>query len=158
IGETHIAVLSHAFWQTRFGLDPAIVGQPIIVNGQSLTVVGVAPRGFSGTTLGARPDFFVPITMRERLEPIFTGFANRRSYCAYLFARLAPGVTLQQATTAVNGPFRTILDDVEAPLQKGMSPQTMARFKAKRLILDEGSRGQSEVSGTARAPLTLLLG
>jgi predicted permease len=158
IGETHVAVLSHAFWQTRFGFDSPIVGQSIIVNGQSLTVVGVAPRGFSGTTLGATPHLFVPVTMRGLLDPRFNSFDNRRTYWAYLFARLAPGVTIQQATTAVNGPFRAILNDVEAPLQKGMSPQTLARFKAKPLILDDGSRGQSQVSREARAPLTLLLG
>ena len=158
IGEAHVAVLSHAFWQTRFGFDPTIVGQPIIVNGQSLTVVGVAPRGFSGTTLGATPHLFVPVTLRGLLDPRFNSFDNRRTYWAYLFARLAPGVTIQQATTAVNGPFRAILNDVEAPLQKGMSPQTLARFKAKPLILDDGSRGQSQVSREARAPLTLLLG
>lgn len=36
-----------------------------MINGQSLTVIGVAPRGFEGTTLGARPDIFIPITMRN---------------------------------------------------------------------------------------------
>src|SRR5262249_3451724 len=69
-----------------------------------------------------------------------------------------PGVTLQQAATALNGPYHAILNDVEAPLQKGMSPQTLARFKAKTIVLDEGSRGQSSVSREARPPLTLLLG
>ena len=73
---------------------PAVVGQPIIVNGQPMTIVGVAPRGFEGTTLGDRPRVFVPITMRAldvaRLRRAST---NRRSYWVYLFARLKPGVT-----------------------------------------------------------------
>ena len=47
---------------------------------------------------------------------------------------------------------------MEAPLQKGMSPQTMARFKAKPMLIDAGSRGQSSVSREAKAPLTLLMG
>jgi predicted permease len=55
-------------------------------------------------------------------------------------------------------PYHTIVNDVEAPLQKGMSPQTMARFTAKPMLLDAGSRGQSSVSREAKAPLTLLMG
>jgi predicted permease len=55
-------------------------------------------------------------------------------------------------------PYHTIVNDVEAPLQKGMSPQTMTRFQAKPILLEPGSRGQSSVSKEAKAPLTLLLG
>src|SRR3954454_15617088 len=80
IGEAHVAVLSHAFWQSRFGLDPNILNQPIVVNGQSLTVVGVAPRGFNVTPLAATPDVFVPVTMRVFMDPLFNSFDNRRVY------------------------------------------------------------------------------
>ena len=58
-----VAVLSHAFWENRRGADPSVVGTTINVNGQPLTVVGVAPRGFEGTTLWVRADVFVPLTM-----------------------------------------------------------------------------------------------
>ena len=50
-----------------------------------MTIVGVAPRGFNGTTLGNNPDVFVPITMRGLMQPGFNGFENRRQYWAYLF-------------------------------------------------------------------------
>src|SRR5215470_10404072 len=56
----HVAVLSHAYWTSRFGRDRSILGQAITINGQPMTVVGVAPEGFDGTTLGARPVVFVP--------------------------------------------------------------------------------------------------
>ena len=156
-GESHVVVLSHAYWQSRFGSDPDVVNQTIVINGQTMTIVGVAPRGFGGTTLGVKPDVFAPITMRGFSQP-FKGFDNRRSYWAYLFARLKPGVSVAQAATAVGAPYRNILNDVEAPLQKGMSEQTLARFKAKPLVVEPGSRGQSGVSREAKAPLTLLLG
>jgi predicted permease len=158
IGESRVAVLSHPFWQTRFGSDPAVLGQPIVVNGQSLTVVGVGPRGFSGTTIGETADVFVPITLRDLMQPPGGSFEGRRYYWAYLFARLKPEVTRQQAGIALNGAYRAILTEVEAPLQKGMSPQALERFKARPLILDDGSRGQSSASAEARAPLTLLFG
>jgi predicted permease len=157
-GESHVVVLSHAYWQSRFALDPGILNQPLIVNGQEMTIVGVAPPNFHGTTLGARPEVFVPITMRDLMEPFFKGFEDRRSYWVYLFARLKPGVSLEQARTALNGQYHTIINEVEAPLQKGMSDQTMARFKAKPILLTPGMRGQSIISAEVKAPLTLLLG
>ena len=158
IGESPVAVLSHGWWQSRFGADPNVLNDTIIVNGQSLTIVGVAPRDFTGTTLGATPQVFVPITLRGLLQPGFNAFENRRNYWVYTFARLKPGLSLEQAKTAINVPYRQIVNDVEAPLQEGMSDQTMARFKAKGLQLEDGWRGQSSVHGEARTPLLLLLG
>jgi len=159
-GGPPVVVLSYAYWRTRFDEDPSVLDDTLIVNGQPLTIVGIAPRGFDGTTLNAKPKVFVPITMREVMEPAFSGkvFENRRSYWAYLFARLKPGVSLAQARTAISLPYRAILNDVEAPLQKGMSEKTMALFKARQVTVENGTRGQSSLHGEARAPLVLLLG
>jgi predicted permease len=156
-GESHVVVLSYAYWQTRFASDPAVINTTLIVNGQTMTVVGVAPKGFEGTTLGVKPQVFAPITMRGFSQPS-KAFDNRRNYWAYLFARLKPGVPLEQARVAMATPYHAIVNDVEAPLQKGMSPQTLARFTAKPILLEAGSRGQSSVTREAGAPLTLLLG
>ena len=143
IGGHFVTVLSHAYWTTRLGASPDVLNQTLIVNGQPMTIVGVAPRGFNSTTLGMEPEVFVPITMRELMVPGWKGFDNRRSYWAYLFARLKPGVSIDQARAAMNGVYRPIINDVEAPLQKGMSDQTMARFKARTLVVEPGRRGQS---------------
>ena len=157
VGGHYLTVISHDYWRTRFALSPAVLNETLIVNGQAMTVVGVAPRGFKGTTLGQNPDVFVPVTMRAAMQPGFNGFENRRSYWAYVFARLKPGVSLQQAAVAINGPYRAIIHDVEKPLQKGMSEQTMARFEAKTIALEEGARGQSSFDNEARTPLIILL-
>src|SRR5437588_481363 len=69
-GESHVVVLSYAYWQRRFAEDPSIIGQPLVVNGQSMTVVGVAPQGFDATTLGAKPNVFAPIRMRGFSPPL----------------------------------------------------------------------------------------
>jgi hypothetical protein len=50
IGGHFVAVLSYTYWDTKLGHDPSVLNQPIVVNGQSMTIVGVAPKGFSGTT------------------------------------------------------------------------------------------------------------
>jgi len=156
IGGHLVAVLSHGYWTRQLGASPAVLNQQLIVNGQSLTIVGVAPRGFISTTLGAEPEVFVPLTMRELMVPGWKVFENRRAYWAYLFARLKPGVTIDQARAAMNGIYHPIINDVEAPLQKGMSDQTMARFRAKTLILEPGPRGQSSMHKDAKTPLILL--
>jgi predicted permease len=158
VGESHVVVLSHAYWQTRFGQDPGVLNQPLVVNGQEMTIVGVAQRGFEGTTIGAKPWVFVPITMRGFMSSNFKGFADRRDYWAYLFTRLKPGVSLEQARSALNVLYHATVNEVEAPLQKGMSEQTMARFRAKQVLLAPGMRGQSNVSRQAKTPLRMLLG
>ncbi len=156
VGGHFVAVISYAYWETQHGLNPAIINDVIVVNGQSLTVVGVAPRGFDGTTLGSLPRVFVPLTMRGLMSPGFTGFENRRSYWAYVFGRLKPGVSIEQATTALNTLYTPILTDVEAPLQTGMSEQTLARFRQRALLVTDGARGQSSVSAEATTPLLML--
>ena len=101
------------------------------------------------------------ITLRGLLQPGWKEFENRRNYWIYSFARLKPGVSLDQARTALNVPYHQIVNDVEAPLQQGMSDQTMTRtmrFKAKQLLMEDGWRGQSSIHGEARTPLLLLLG
>nr|MBA3296425.1 ABC transporter permease [Acidobacteriota bacterium] len=156
-GESAVVVLSYAYWTSRFGQKPDVLNQQMIVNGQSLTIVGVAPRGFDGTTLGAKPEVFVPITLRALVEPGFTQFANRRSYWAYVFARLAPGVSIEQARNGMNVLYRGIINDVEAPLQRGLSEQTMKRFREKPLAVVPGYQGQSSVRGEAGTPIKLLM-
>ena len=157
IGGHFVVVLSYDYWRNRFELNPAVLNQTLVVNGQAMTVVGVAPSGFNGTTLGQNVDIFVPITMRGLMSPGFNGFENRRQYWAYVFGRLKPGMSIEQATVAINGPYSAIVNDVEAPLQKGMSDQTMARFKTKQITTQPGHRGQSSFDEDARAPLTILL-
>jgi ABC-type antimicrobial peptide transport system permease subunit len=157
VGESRVVVLSYNYWSSRFGLDPRILNKPVIVNGQSLTIVGVAPKGFDGTTIGMRPRVFVPITLRSVLDAS-TGWSLRTDYWAYLFARLRPGVTVDAARASLGTQYHAIINDVEAPLQKDMSAQTMARFRAKPILLAPGGRGQSSVPDEAKTPLRLLLG
>ncbi len=153
-----VTVLSHAYWQNRFGGKPDVVGETLIVNGQSMTILGVAPRGFKGTTLSSNPHVFVPITMRDVMIPGWEGFDKRRAYWAYLFARLRPEISIEKARLSVNVPYRAIINDVEAVLQEGMSDPTMERFRARQVLLEPGARGQSSMHGEARGPLVLLLG
>jgi predicted permease len=156
IGGHFVAVLGYAYWDTKLGHDPNVLNQTMIINGQSMTIVGVAPRGFEGTVLGAQPQVYVPLTMHGLTSPGWKGFDNRQSYWAYLFARLKPGVSLDQAKRGLQAVYRPIINEVEAPLQKGMSEATMKRFRAREVTVEEGQRGQSSIHREASTPLKLL--
>jgi predicted permease len=157
VGQSHVVVLGYEYWRSRFGQSPAVLNDTLIVNGQPLTIVGVAPRGFGSTTFGITAKVFVPITLRAEMEPPFKDFDNRRSYWVYAFARLKPGVSIDQARAGLNTKYHTIINTVEAPLQKGMSPATLEKFNAKVLSVTPGEQGQSSTADSSREPLTLLL-
>src|SRR6185295_1740302 len=58
-----LVMLSHGFWTRRFGADPGVLGQALSVNGQPMTIIGVAAPGFQGLEVGRSTEVFVPITM-----------------------------------------------------------------------------------------------
>ncbi len=156
IGSSPVAVLSHRFWTSELGADPSVLNQTILVNGIALTIVGVAPPGFDGTTLGTRARVFVPITLGKVTG--WEAFEDRRSYWVYLFARLKPGVTIEQASARLNTLYHPIVNDVEVPLQSGVPDEMLARFKAKEIRLEPGSLGQSQLRHQTATPLLLLIG
>jgi predicted permease len=158
VGEPRVVVLSYDYWRRHLNEDPGILNAALVVNGEPLTVVGVAPRGFAGTTMGSIPEVFVPMTLRDQMEPTFKGaLESRRSYWAYAFARLKPGVSLDRAMSSLNVPYHAIINDVEAPLQKGMSEQTVKQFRARKVVGEVDARGQSDLHKEAKTPLILLL-
>jgi predicted permease len=152
-----VVVLSHRFWETKLGADPAVIDRTLTVNGKALTVVGIAPRDFDGTTYGERPAFFATLAMGPAIGVgIERRIEERRSYWIYAFARLAPGATIEQARTALNAVYTPILKDVEAPLQTNMRDSVMRRFLVKQVTVEEGSRGQSDMHDDAGGPLLML--
>ncbi|MEJ2539124.1 MAG: ABC transporter permease [Gemmatimonadota bacterium] len=158
-GEHSVAVLSYRYWQDDLGGDPSVLNRTVVVNGTSFTVVGVAPRGFKGTTMGFDPDVFVPLTMSGVLEPQYLSYLdNRRAYWIYLFGRLETGTGMEQADAAINTLYSAIINEVEAPLQEEMSARGMEDFRSKRVMVEPGDRGQSSLHSAAKTPLTLLLG
>ena len=90
-GQDHVVVLSHALWERRFGSDPSIVGRTIRLNRENYTVVGVMPASFQ--MIGFLPELWTPlvITPDERTA------AAHKDRPLYLFARMKPGVTIEQA-------------------------------------------------------------
>lgn len=91
-----VVVLSNALWHRRFGGVPGIVGQKIDIDGESYTVVGVLAPSFQNFPVLNRPlDIYIPLTFdRSRL--------NRQDHDTFIYARLKPGVTLDQAQSEMD--------------------------------------------------------
>jgi len=157
-GAHAVVVLAHHYWANELGADPSVLDQTIMVNGHAMTIAGVGPPGFEGTTLGSRPRVFVPLAMRKVMEPWSNeDFANRRSYWVYAFGRLKPGVTREEAASQLNAVYRPIIADLEVPLQEGIPDRMVSEFRAKKVRVDPGERGQSNLMRETRTPLILLL-
>jgi putative ABC transport system permease protein len=91
-GSNPVVVLSHALWQRRFGSDPRVVGQEIMLNGRSTTVLGVMPQDFNFPIQSSQRDYWMPLvpSVGERAE-------QRGSHYLNVIGRLKPGYTLAQA-------------------------------------------------------------
>jgi putative ABC transport system permease protein len=156
-GESAVVVLSHDLWHNRFGGDPSILGRALTINGQSLTVIGVAPKGFSGTQLGVRSQLFVPLTMRWRLEPMSApaSLDNRNFTWLRLFGRLGTGVSVEHAAAEIDAVHRRMVREIEAPL-RGVSEDALPQSLRGSLEVVPGGRGQGSIPGAAQS-LSLLL-
>jgi predicted permease len=142
-GAHRVVVLSHEYWRTRFNAEPTIVNQTLVVNGQAMTILGVAPEGFVGTTLHDTPRIFVPVSMTAVMDPDRNGLDDRRDHWLYLFARLKPGISRENAEELVNVPFAALIRDVELPAQRsGLGDQAREAFALRRLVLEPGAQGQ----------------
>ena len=89
-----VVILSHGFWQRRFGADPGIVGQTVRFSDKTYLVVGVTAPDFkfpTEPTLQLEPDFFIPLTWFS------DGRDSRNALSVHVLARLKPGIGLGQA-------------------------------------------------------------
>jgi predicted permease len=101
-GTSPYVVLSHRFWDGRFNRDPSVVGQPITIDGHPFTILGVAAKGFRGTSVTA-PDLWIPLGMIAATKPedgalLMTG---RQIGWLMVSARLKPGASRAQASAEV---------------------------------------------------------
>jgi macrolide transport system ATP-binding/permease protein len=104
---TPVAVLGHGFWERSFGSDPTVIGKAMTLNRAPYTIVGVAPKNFSGVLLGSAPAVWLP--MSKNLVPVPDWYETRRGLFLFSVARLKPGVTVEQA----RGNLRTIFTNLE---------------------------------------------
>ncbi len=131
-GGDPVVVVSHDFWRSRLGGDPAVLGQTLRANGRDLVIVGVAPERFQGTVLGLSFDLWVPATLAPLLFEGSRELEDREARGYAVMGRLARGVTTLQAQAAADA----ALADLAA-----IHPETLGMMRAEVLPFWQAPRG-----------------
>jgi len=151
---TAVAILSYPYWTRRFSRDPAVLGRTLFIKGIPFTIVGVAAQGFPGVEPGYVTDFWIPLERRTELNPWGSAsdvslYGSPDWWCLRLIARLAPGVTPQQAIAAVTPAFRAAaFADLKAPA---------AQQQKLNLVLSP-ARGLEGIGDYDDQPIRILMG
>jgi len=135
LGKEPVAVISHGYWERRFGSDPAAVGQTIVIGKLPVTVIGVTPPGFFGRQVaGAAPELVLPMFLHEQL-------ALRDHNTFEVMARLKPGVSVEQARAELDVIYQRVL---RQDAGERLSAQAEQELRARRIQLNSGLRGELE--------------
>jgi predicted permease len=154
-----VAMLSYSFWQSHFNSDRTIVGKTIVLNGDVMTVIGVAQPGFDGVELGSAASIFVPIMMKAEMTPYWDGIKDRRRRLSWVtaYGRLRPGIDAQQAQASLQPLLHSILEmEVLEPDFRKYSADDRAQFLRNHVELVPGS--DSSLREQMQKPLWVLVG
>ncbi|HEU5466583.1 MAG TPA: ADOP family duplicated permease [Gemmatimonadales bacterium] len=143
-GGTRVAVISDRLWQEGFGGRPDVVGQRLIVNGLSITVVGVAQPGFKGTERFEVPALWLPGNAYFDLNHYRAGFHRPATYpYTESVMRLRAGASWDQATNQLESAVRTLAETdtadfdpkVSANVFPGLGLSALGRDAIRRQVL-----------------------
>ncbi len=138
-GGAPVAVISHGMWQSRFGGDPNVLGRTIRLNRHELTIIGVAPREFHGSTAGVLYDVWMPATMATAMG---TGngtlhYRGTRDQTSTI-VRLKPGVTIEQAraeVAALGRRLAALYPDTNRGIHLTLTPLWQGHLGAQGVLL-----------------------
>ncbi|MGZ4897719.1 MAG: ABC transporter permease, partial [Candidatus Angelobacter sp.] len=140
-----VAVVSWSYWKSRFNLDPAMLGKQIIVEDVPVTIVGVAPRKFSGLQVESRQDVWLPLAMQPTL--VHSGLG---SGSLWLVGRLKPGVSINQAQAETAVLY-------ESTLEEQAKATNNPFIRKMKLEMEPAGAGLSQLREEWAKPLLLLL-
>lgn len=153
-----VVVLQYGFWQNRFGGNKGVVGSKIRVNGYPFQVVGITAEGFEGTDVGRPTDIWLPVTMRPIINPPWDELENERYAWFYLFGRLKPGISIQQAQAAIKVLYRERQEEEIKADFFSKFPELRERYMKGSPTLIPAQSGQSSIRGGFERPLLVLQG
>ena len=141
LGGAPVVVLSYGAWKSRFGGDPGILNQGILVNNKPMTIVGVTESTFDGTQPGFIPQLYIPITMVASLDVPPRDLTRHNDSWIKLIGRIKPGMSIEQASAGLQPVFSALLRD-ELPLFTGWNDKEQAAFLDRKMILRTGAHGR----------------
>ena len=156
-GNHPVVVLSHGYWQRRFGGNSAILNKGVVVNGHAMTVIGVSRAGYGGIQPGRQADLFVPVQMKAQMTPAWDGMNDPRDYWLQIVGRLKPGISKERAEVVLQAIYSPMLRDL-SKLMPNMKEATRKEFLAKKLQLLPGAHGRLVLQADLGRPLVSLMG
>jgi len=148
-GAKPLVVLSYDYWTARFGQDPGVVGRSLRMAGAVYQIVGVAPKGFTGTEPGAMTDIFAP-TMME------AGSVNRdNSFWLRIFVRIRPGVRAEAVGAQMDALYR-VAEKERAKHFLNFPKHLLANYPNEHLVLQPAGEGASNMQIEYRPALIAL--
>ena len=148
-GAAPVAVLSFSYSQRRFGDAASAIGQAMLVNNVSFTVIGVAPPGFFGVDPATVPHVYLPLHAVPLVSPDPLPFDDPNYYWVEMMGRLKPGVDRALAEAALGGPFAQFVTPTAANDQE--------RANLPVLRLESGGAGLDSLRRAYTKPLYVLL-
>jgi predicted permease len=102
-----VAIVSYRYWQKQ-DLDPRVIGSQVLINGRSFTIVGITPKGFTGTMQILSPEVWLPMSVYDQAANNFesenrTAIDDRTGTQLRIIGRLKPGMTAAAAKPALEG-------------------------------------------------------
>lgn len=134
-GSSPVVVISHDYWQRRFGGDGSVIGQTIGINNTPFTIIGVMPSGFFGLEPGVTPDIWAPVCMKEQVTA-------GRDPGTQIVGRLKPGTDGRQAQAEMRVIFERILADRGAVAgAEALSPEGREELLDRTIEITPGGKG-----------------
>jgi predicted permease len=153
-GGSPVAVIRYGYWESRFARDPGVIGRSVFIGGSVLTIIGVTAPNFFGTVVGLQPDFWIPLSMQQRLQPASDDqFAPLAQYL-WLIGRLKPGISMSQARVYTNLRYRQWLSTIAG---SAPSEETAKKIERAHVTLTDASRGISRLRREFSRPLQILM-
>lgn len=159
LGADSVLVLGYSYWRRRFAGDPDIVGKKVEINGNAVTVVGVAPREFHGTYSVLDMDGYVPLSAETGDDPddtVTKMWTSRVARTLTIMGRLKPDATLKQAQASLNVVAERI-GEAHPETEKGMSVQLFPEKLARPEPDPENPIPAAAIAFMALAALVLLV-
>jgi predicted permease len=157
-GSAPYAVISYEYWQRRFGGSPSVLDTRIRIGKANLSVIGVAQAHFLGETVGAVPDFWIPLDMQPQIMPGRMWLADDPGHIAekvmwlHVIGRLKPGISRKQAQANVDVVFKQVVAEEFSKLS-----QSQPDILKQNIKLHEAGNGVSSLRGDFADPLYVLM-
>ena len=151
-----VAVLHYDFWRNRYAGKGDVIGSTLRLNGTPFTVVGITAAGFEGTDSAVPTNLWVPVMMKTAITPTWDALEDERYAWFYLFGRLKPGMSREQAEAALRVLYRQRQEEELGGEFFQKYPDLKDRFLKQTFNLVPASRGQSDLRQRFEQPLIVL--